>query len=183
MSINWLYYIGLAILSIIQGPVVIIVGAGISATGAISPWGVMIAVTIGNLTADMVWYYIGRLGKIEWVLRLRFLHINMDTIDKLENALTKHAPRIVLLAKLSSVFVLPVMIAIGLLRLDWRRWLPTLVGVEIPKNVLMILIGYYSVVSITQFKNWLAILSVPFIILSIVIPWRLFKRSMERGDL
>ena len=138
IHIALLYYFGLAFLSVTQGPIVILLGAAAAATGVISPYGVFIAVTIGNLSVDFLWFLIGRLGKLAWILRFRWLRINLNTIESMKGRLFRQTPQIIALAKLSSVFVLPVMVAAGLVRLPWKRWFPTLFVVEILKNVLLI---------------------------------------------
>jgi membrane protein DedA with SNARE-associated domain len=175
-----LYYLGLALLSVLQGPIVILLGAAAAATGVISPIGVFIAVTIGNLSMDYLWFLIGRLGKIDWIVRFRWLRVNLNTIESMKGRLFQNAPQIVTLAKLSSIFVLPVMVAAGLVRLPWKRWFPTLFIVEVVKNVLLILAGYYAVISISQLQSGLSILAIAGSILSIIIPMWLFKRSIQK---
>jgi membrane protein DedA with SNARE-associated domain len=179
-NIALLYYFGLALLSVLQGPIVILLGAAAAATGVISPYGVFIAVTIGNLSVDMLWFMIGRLGKIAWILRFRWLRVNLNTIESMKGRLNRQTPQIVALAKLSSVFVLPVMVAAGLVRLPWKRWFPTLFIVEVVKNVVLILLGYYAVVSVSQLQKGLSILAIAGSILSIIVPMWLFRRSMHK---
>jgi membrane-associated protein len=177
-----LYYLGLALLSVLQGPIVILLGAAAAATGVISPVGVFIAVTIGNLSVDLLWFLIGRLGKVDWITRFRWLRANLNMIESMKARLFQNAPSIVALAKLSSVFVLPVMVAAGLVRLPWKRWFPTLLIVEVIKNVLLILLGYYAVISISQLQSGLTILAIAGSILSIIIPIWLFRRSMRKEN-
>ncbi len=180
IHIALLYYFGLAILSVTQGPIVILLGAAASTTGVISPIGVFITVTIGNLLADMVWFLIGRLGKVEWILRFRWLRVDVAMIESLKIRLFRQAPFIVMLAKLSSIFVLPVMVAAGLARLPWKRWFPTLFIVEVVKNMALILAGYYAVVSVSHLQTGLSILAISGSILMVIIPWWLFRRSLRK---
>ena len=182
MHIALLYYLGLAILSVTQGPIVILLGAAAAATGVISPIGVFIAVTIGNLSVDLLWFMMGRLGKVDWIVRFKWLRVNLKTIENMKERLYHNAPSIVTLAKLSSIFVLPVMVAAGLVRLPWKRWFPTLFIVEIVKNVVLILAGYYAVVSINQLQSGLSALAIVGSILSIIIPMWLFRRSMNKEN-
>ncbi len=173
------YYVVLATLSVIQGPVAIILGAAASTTGIINPVGIFIAVTIGNTSADILWYLIGKLGKVDWLLRIKWLRLNSGLIGQLQSSLNDQAPKVITLAKLSSVFVLPVMIAAGLIRLSWKRWLPTLLVIEVFKNIILILAGYYSVVTISQFQKGATILIIGATILSIAIPWWFFRKSLH----
>lgn len=177
-----IYYFVLATLSVLQGPIAVVLGAAAATTGIMTPLGIFIAVTIGNTAADLLWYLIGKLGKIDWIFRIRWLRVNVNTLNRVKASLHDQAPKIVFLAKLSSVFVLPVMLAAGLIRLPWKRWFPTLFTVEIIKNIVLILAGYYSVVTINQFQKSLSILIIAATILSILVPWWAFRRSLHLDD-
>lgn len=173
------YYVVLATLSVIQGPIAIVIGAAASTTGIINPLGIFIAVTIGNTAADILWFMIGKLGKADWILKIRWLRLKSTTLNQIQSNLNDQAPKIVTLAKLSSVFVLPVMIAAGLIRLPWKRWFPTLFVIEIIKNIVLILAGYYSVVTISQVQKGLTVVIILVTILSIVLPWWYFKKTFH----
>ena len=182
MHVVLIYYFVLATLSVLQGPIAVMLGAAAATTGVMTPVGIFIAVTIGNTIADLLWYMIGKLGRIDWIFRLKWLRVNPSIITRVKASLHEHAPKIVFMAKLSSVFVLPVMLAAGLMRLPWKRWFPTLFSVEIVKNIVLILAGYYSIVSISQFQKSVSAIIIAATLLSIILPYWLFKRSLHLDD-
>lgn len=60
---------------------------GLMATG-LDPWILMIYGTIGNVLGSIVNYYIGRLGKMEWIER--YLHVKKKNLDRAHRFLEGH---------------------------------------------------------------------------------------------
>ena len=46
----------------------------------LDPWTLIVYGTIGNVVGSMFNYYVGRLGRLDWVER--YLHIKKDSLDK-----------------------------------------------------------------------------------------------------
>lgn len=46
----------------------------------LDPWALIVYGTIGNVLGSMFNYYVGRLGRLDWVER--YLHIKKDSLDK-----------------------------------------------------------------------------------------------------
>jgi membrane protein DedA with SNARE-associated domain len=61
-----MHYIVLAILVAVEGPLMTLLGAAASSAGFMQPGWVFIAAAAGNLSADLIWFSVGYLGKIEW---------------------------------------------------------------------------------------------------------------------
>ena len=60
---------------------------GLMATG-LDPWILMIYGTIGNVLGSVVNYYIGRLGKMEWIEK--YLHVKKKNLDRAHRFLDGH---------------------------------------------------------------------------------------------
>ncbi|MDR1356744.1 MAG: VTT domain-containing protein [Tannerellaceae bacterium] len=58
-----------------------VVLTGVLLAGA-SPWPCMIAATVGNSLGGMTCYWIGMLGKIEWIEK--YLKLNAETLNKVK---------------------------------------------------------------------------------------------------
>jgi membrane protein YqaA with SNARE-associated domain len=52
---------------------------GLMATG-LDPWALMVYGTIGNVLGSLVNYYVGRLGKMEWIEK--YLHVKRESLVK-----------------------------------------------------------------------------------------------------
>jgi membrane protein DedA with SNARE-associated domain len=141
---RWTYLV-LALLVAVEGPIATLLGAAAASAGLMRPLAVFFAAAIGNLTADSLWYTLGYMGKTDWVLNFgRRLGIRESLIKHLEQQMIAHATRVLFLAKLTVSFVIPSLIAAGLLRIPWRRWFPALIVAETLWTGSLVLIGYYT---------------------------------------
>ena len=124
----WTYII-LALLVAVEGPIATLLGAAAASAGLMRPMPVFFAAAAGNLTADSLWYTLGYLGKTEWILHFGTrLGLRKSLIDHLKQNMLTHATKVLFLAKLTVSFVIPSLIAAGLLRIPWRRWFPAAGG-------------------------------------------------------
>jgi membrane protein DedA with SNARE-associated domain len=147
-----------AILSGLQGPIIILLGASMAASGLLNPEGVFFAASLGNLCFDFLWYSLGRAGKIEWLLN-HWLRPHRKRIERLHAVISRHVVKILVLAKLTDGFVLPTLIAMGIARVPIKRWIVALVTVEIFKTGSLVLIGYHFARIITQVMKGLSYLT------------------------
>ncbi len=150
---QWTYVV-LAILVAVEGPIVTLLGAAAASAGLMRPMPVFIAASIGNLTSDVLWYGLGYAGKIEWVLRIgQRMKIDRRHIERLEHNLQKHALKVIFLAKLTVSFVIPTLIAAGLVKAPWRKWFPPLFAAEMIWTGSLVLLGYYATEAIKRVEQ------------------------------
>ena len=180
-------YILLAVLVAIEGPIVTLLGAAAASTGLMRPGYVFIAASTGNLLADSLWYTLGYIGKIEWILRIgQRLGIRRETLDRLERGMHKHTMRILFIAKLTVSFMIPSLIAAGLVKAPWKRWFPAIFSGEMIWTGTLVLIGYNTTQAIKRVERGLgyAILSVS-IIFVIFLLWmgrRVLREGFKNGS-
>ena len=76
-------YTGMFIASLLAGSVLPFsseaVMVGLMAAG-LDPWGLIIYGTIGNVAGGMFNYFVGRMGKMEWIER--YLHVKQKDLDR-----------------------------------------------------------------------------------------------------
>lgn len=176
-------YILLALLVTIEGPIVTMLGAAAAAAGFMRPFFVFVSAAIGNLIADLGWYYLGYVGRIGWLLRYgRWLGIRRRHIRRLMRGMHNHSRKILLVAKLSTGFVIPTLIAAGLVKVPWRRWFPVVFAAEMVWTGSLVLIGYYATQAIKQIElglHYVAILG--FVVVPILLIW-LTRRKLRPTD-
>jgi membrane protein DedA with SNARE-associated domain len=149
----WSYFL-LAIAVAIEGPITTLLGAAAASAGFMRPGLVFLSAAIGNLTADSLWYTLGYVGKIEWLLRFgRRLGVRPDTLERLEHGMRKHTTRILFIAKLTVSFVIPSLIAAGLVKAPWRKWFPAIFGGEMLWTGFLVLVGYYTTEAVKRWRN------------------------------
>jgi len=138
-------YVLLGLLVAVEGPIATLLGAAAASAGLMRAPLVLLSAAAGNMIADNLWYALGYNGKIETALRLgRLLGLRRAHVVRLTNAMEKHGLKILFFAKLTAGFMIPSLIAAGLIRLPWKRWFPILALGEFIWTGLLVVIGYYT---------------------------------------
>lgn len=176
-------YILFALLVAIEGPSVTILGAVISARSTLNPAWIFVAASLGNLSADVGWYMLGYLGRFEVLTkRIGWLRKHQAKVDRLEREMTHHAVKILLMAKLSLSLMIPALIAAGMARISWRRWLPVVFIGECIWTGGLVLGGYYLGEHIKQLEQGMQILAIIGIILLMGIFIWIIKQVARTSD-
>jgi membrane protein DedA with SNARE-associated domain len=140
---NWTYIL-LALLVAVEGPLTTLAGAVAASSGLLNPVMVFISASIGNLTADTLWYSVGYLGKTEWFVRYgRWFGIEEKLVKRLQQDVQNHIHKVLFVAKLTLGLVVPALIAAGLARVPIKRWFGVLFTAECIWTGGLVLVGYY----------------------------------------
>ena len=181
----WTYPI-LVLLVAVEGPIATLLGAAAASAGLMRPGPVFISCASGNLLADSLWYSLGYLGKMDWVLRFgKRLKLDQRHLERLENNLRQHAVKVIFLAKLTVSFSIPTLIAAGLIRAPWRKWFfPVFVG-EMMWTTALMLVGYYATEAIKRAEQGLEYMALfgSALFLMVVLWWgrRIKKKQVEEN--
>ncbi len=146
----WSYFV-LAALVAIEGPIATLLGAAAASLGFLHPGFVFLAASVGNLTSDTLWYYLGYIGKMEWIRGIgRRLGVNPEKLELLEKMLHDHAPIVLFVSKLTVSPMIPALIATGLIKYPWRRWFPFVFAGEMIWTGSLVLIGFFGLMAIKK---------------------------------
>uniref|UniRef100_A0A7C4PZN7 VTT domain-containing protein n=1 Tax=Bellilinea caldifistulae TaxID=360411 RepID=A0A7C4PZN7_9CHLR len=151
----WLYAV-ITLLVMVEGPVSILLAAGASSAGFLNPLPVFIAATLGNLIADTLWYGLGYIGKIDWLLRRRgWFGVNAEKLDLFRQVIHRQAVKLLIFAKLTNGLIVPVLIATGLARVPLRKWFPIIFVTNLLTSLVMVAIGYTMASSLLRVQQGL----------------------------
>jgi membrane protein DedA with SNARE-associated domain len=139
----WAYLL-LAFVVIIEGPVATLAGAVAASAGIMEPWGVFWAAALANIGSDFLWYFLGYIGKTGWLLRYgSWFGLKEEHITHFEEDVIAHAPKLLVMAKLTLGFSIPTLVAIGMARVPWKRWFWALVVAETLWSGTLVFLGYH----------------------------------------
>lgn len=181
-------YIILAVLVALEGPVVTLLGASAASAGLMHPLPVFCAAVIGNLTADMLWYSLGYMGKEEWLFHFgKRFGIQPSVLEKMRGTITEHATKVLFLAKLTVSFVIPSLVTAGLLRLPLKRWLPPFILAETLWTASLVLVGFFTTEALKRVERGIEYVilagTVLFILILILAGHRLKQEwDLENGE-
>jgi membrane protein DedA with SNARE-associated domain len=183
----WTYFL-LVFLVAIEGPVATLLGAAAASAGLMHLNWVFIAAAAGNLSADTLWYTLGYLGKIDKIQKLGLrLGLSRELLDRLQKGMRIHATRILFIAKLTVSFIIPSLVAAGLVRAPWKRWFPAIFAGELLWTGSLCLIGFYATETLKRLEKGVEYLALVggllFIIFLIFSGRRFLKKKYQSIDL
>ena len=179
----WLY-LTLVVLVMLEGPISILVAAGVASTGFLNPLPVLISATLGNLIADGLWYSLGYYGKIDWVLhRRKWFGVDPQKLEALKAIINRYAVKLLIFAKVTNGLIVPVLISTGVARVSWRRWFPVILVTNILTSIVMVLIGFFMASSLLHVQQGIRYVAVASTLILLFGGYFLIRRLLSRNDL
>lgn len=175
----WVYAL-VIVMVMLEGPLSILIASTAATSGYLEPILVFAAASVGNLFGDILWYLLGRSGNIEWVLKLRFLKLDLERINFLRQSIARNAVKILLIAKLTNGMIVPTLIATGLARVPFRRWFPFIFVANIFTTGAFVGLGYYTALNLSRVDHWMRYVAIAFSIVFFLFVAFWIQRSFAR---
>jgi membrane protein DedA with SNARE-associated domain len=168
---NW----GLAViapLSIVEGPIVSMAGGYLARLGVFDLLPLLIVLVLGDLTGDVALYLIGRKGRLvvrrRWLRRLR---ISPVQLARLVRRFRQQDVRLILFGKFTHYLGFATLLAAGVARMPFGRFLIACLIGTIPKSVMLVAIGWVFGEAWSRGDDWLLrALSVGLAVLALSLP-------------
>jgi membrane protein DedA with SNARE-associated domain len=149
-------YILLFPIVVVEGPIVTVIAGFLVSMGAMNLLLAYFLVVIADVCGDVMFYYFGRIGRLEWVRRWgKYFGLTEDRVKKVEVLYKKHPGKTILFGKFSHVVSAPVLIAAGISKMPlslfiWWNFLGTL-----PKSLAFLMLGFYFGQAYTTINRYL----------------------------
>jgi membrane protein DedA with SNARE-associated domain len=181
----WAYLL-LALLVMVEGPVATLAGAVAASAGYMKPVWVFLSAATGNTMADILWYTLGYVGKMEWLQRYgRWFGLREKMILRLTGDIQKHAPKLLFVAKLTLGFTIPTLVATGLARVPIRRWLAVLLVSETLWTGTLVFLGFHFGQYVQRLERGVEIITLGgtflFVVALLIYISYLRKRSIDEN--
>ena len=135
-------YFAIFPIAVAEGPIITIISGFLASRHVLSFLGAFLACFLGDLISDSFFYYIGRRGK-NFVHKFKWLRVSDERIQRIEDQY-EHSPwKTMIVAKVSYGLGIPFMLATGLSKMSFWKFLEFagfLIGLL---TILLMLIGYY----------------------------------------
>lgn len=137
-------YVILFPLAIPLGPEINIIASFLASLGYLNIYIVYIIIVAGDVIGDSLWYWVARLGREHVVEKYgsRF-GITSGRIFTAERHLHNHFYKTMIIGKVTNIVMLPIIIACGILRINYRKFIITAFSIDLCKDLIFTLIGYY----------------------------------------
>ena len=133
------------LISVIEGTFVTVAAGVAAAFGYFSIYIIILIAIAGDLTGDLIYYFIGY--KSRSLILERHGHrfgITKTLMGKIERTANKHFMKTILVVKLSPFIPIPGLIAIGASRVPIRKYIWMSLIITTPKAIFFALLGFYS---------------------------------------
>lgn len=173
-------YLLLFALIFVEGPVATLFGAAAASAGFMRLSLVILVALTANLIADIGWYCLGYFSDEDTLIRyLGRFGLRRRHVDKLRWAMRRHARKVLLIAKFSMGFAIPVLIAAGLSKIPLRRWFPVVFLAGIAWSTCLALIGFYATQAIKQMQTGLHVMALIGLAALFVLVLYLARRGLR----
>jgi membrane-associated protein len=181
------------VLVLIEGPIVTITSSFFAASGYFNVCILFPIIAAADLSADIIWYFIGYFGKKKILNRWgRFIGLNNERLNKFEKLNDKfknHQGKILFIAKITHVLGFPFLINAGIFKWDIKKYILFNFYATVPKTICFILLGYFfghASITISRYLGYGTYIGIGLFILAISIYFvaqkfthKIFKRYEE----
>jgi membrane-associated protein len=129
-----------------EGTVVMLTGGVLLKLGEVQVLPLYVALLLGDVLSDIMWYFIGYFGARRFMMRWGYiLNATPEVIEKLEHRFQKYHLRILVISKLTMGFGLAaaILATAGMLRVSFIRYCVINIIGSFVWVALVITVGYY----------------------------------------
>jgi membrane protein DedA with SNARE-associated domain len=171
-AIGWVFalrYVGLYPITVIEGPLITILAGSLAASNQLNFVLAYVIIIAGDLTSDTLYYSIGRFGRDTFIKKKgKYIGLSEERLLKVDRHFLHHAGRTLILGKLAFSVEAPFMVAAGMARYSYSRFIAIMLIGALPKSLALMLIGYFFGFSLTTAKHDL-VLAARFVVAALFI--------------
>lgn len=172
-------YLVIIPLAIFEGPITMIVCGLLVTLGILNPLFVYLIMVLGDVIGDAVQYYIGYYGKG----LLPYFKVTEEKLEKVKIYLQQNHNKAIVMSKIVYGIGFTGLIALGTLRVPYKRYFKVCVLVSAIQYAAFLVIGLifgHAYVAIEQYLNYYAaIVSVVALVVLLMVIVRKYKKVIE----
>jgi membrane protein DedA with SNARE-associated domain len=131
-------------IAVIEGPIISVLAGFFVSTGQMNFLAVFLIVVAGDIVGDAGWYALGRWGSRTMIPRYgHYVGLTPARIKKGEEVFARHPTGTLLFGKWSHTFGLGILVAAGITKQKFGKFLIVNSLGTVPKSLLLLIIGYY----------------------------------------
>lgn len=159
-------------LVMIEGPIITVIAGSLCALGILNLFFTYFVIVIADLTTDCLYYSAGRYGGKRFIDRYgHFFGINLSQVTKLKNHFDTKGGQTLFLGKVSHGIGGVFLVAAGLTKMPFKRFLWYNFLATLVKSIALLLIGYFfgtAIMQINSFFKFFAAISICLLMVAVV---------------
>jgi len=173
-------YLYLFPIALVEGPVVTIVAGFLCSVGVFTLITTYAVITIADVLSDIFYYLIGYYSEKGIIRKYgHYVGLGSERIEKLRTHFEKHAGKTIIIGKFAYTIGTAVLIASGVAKTPFWKFLFYDLVASLPKSLLLLLIGYYageSYMRVIYYFNYTGLISL-FAFIVILIGYFFIKKK------
>ena len=138
-------YFAIFLAMVAEGPVVTTAAAFAAGTGLFNVYVILILSILGDILADILYFTIGYWSRLALIEKYgHYVGLSDARVGKIQKLLHAHPWRTILAIKLTPGLAPPGLIAVGLSKMNIKKYAITTSLITFPKCLLFVALGYYS---------------------------------------
>jgi len=166
-------YLILLPLSIIEGPIVIVLCGFLVTTKVLNPWIVLPLFIVGDIIGDAILYWVGRKGG----RTLRFFRVKEKTLEEAKKYFETNHKKALIMSKLIHGLGFTGLVAAGVLRVPYKKYFTFCGTVSAVQSTVLLVLGILfgsAYMKIAKYFDYYAATGSAIIVVAII--WFLIKR-------
>ncbi len=154
----YLLFLVIFVASIIEGPIISMILGVMIKTGVVGFWSSYIVLMLGDIVADIGWYYVGRRYGHRFIARFgKYVGVDEVKVEKLTHIFHKHKHPILFISKISNGFgfSLVTLITAGMVKIPFYKYFAVNFMGQLVWSGLLIGVGYYFSQWYIQIDSWM----------------------------
>jgi membrane protein DedA with SNARE-associated domain len=177
-------YVLIIPLTIIEGPIVMVLCGFLIRFGTFDLIPTYIAITFADLIGDIIWYYVGRFGGLPFIKKFgKYFSVDEKSLQKVSALFHKHHNKILFISKITMGFgfALVTLIAAGVSKVPFKKYLIFNVSGQLIWTGVLLGVGYlFGNVYTSIDAGFRDVALVAIIIMSIVLIYGFGKYVSQR---
>jgi len=182
-------YSALFVITVIEGPFITMFAGYISSQGLVSFAIAYPLIVVADLCSDSLFYALGYWGRLRIVKRFtQFAKVSVPTTDRMHSLFHRHTIKTLFIAKITHAAGMPFLVAAGVAKVKYRRFLFANFLATLPKSLTFFFIGYYygkALNTISQYLSygtWAVLgLMMLTVIIYIFVGRRMYKKMLKEN--
>jgi membrane protein DedA with SNARE-associated domain len=178
-------YILLFPIVVVEGPIITVLAGLLSSLGLLNIFIAYAVVVVGDLVGDGIFYAFGSHGGQKFIGRWgHFFFITAERVQCLEKHFAEHSGKTLIIGKLSHTVGAVVLVAAGVARMPFWKFIWYNLIATLPKSLVLLLIGFYFGEFYTRINTYLDYTAIGTVALAVIFTATYFmmKRASRKYE-
>ena len=156
-------------IAVIEGPIITIIAGFLASKDVLNFYLIYFLIVIADICGDLLFYSLGRFGRISLFEKLMKKLRAKQSLDKIEKHFESHSGKTILFSKFAHGIGSLFFVAAGMARMPLANLIFFDLMGTLPKSFILMLIGYFFGQALSRIRNYLDYISIGFIVLFFIL--------------